>query len=188
MRKAILTAGPQGAGKTSFCKEIIQHRPEVVIVELDAIWEELVEIHGKSSSVFDPYCGGHLIGERLMWQRVEEKLAGSNPMTIILDAYRGFPEDRSSTAKKLRSLGVDCVELWYFVTPEAVCLQQYETREGSKWTTELQKETFLSSRQRDFRLWHSRPIEDHSDESSFDNIKMINPLQLTFIPYADILL
>lgn len=182
MRKAILTAGPQGAGKTMFCKEVVRHRPEIILIERDAI---LMELFGPR---LDPYSGGHIIGEDAMWERVKMMLAGSADITMILDAWYGYPDGRSGAAKRLRSFGADCVNMWYFVTPEEVCLRQYGARELADKEDWLRRANLECCR-RNFRAYHSMPIEDASFRGScFDIIKMINPRQMTFIPYADLLL
>jgi len=192
VRRAILSVGPRGAGKTTFCKEVVRHRPETALVERDEI---LIELFGQTC--LDPYSGGHQYGEQVMWERVEEILTDNKSidMTLILDAWCGYPIGRTRYAEKLRELGAEVVDLWYFVTPEDVCLRQYEAREDvslqdkedeplSNWL----RDSVRICRQRDFRLFHSMPVEEYPEASAFDNIKFINPCQLTFWPYADLLL
>lgn len=190
MRKVVLTTGPQGSGKTTFCKEIIAHRPEIVLVERDAI---LIELFGTTH--LDPYCGGHKIGEDVMWKKVAEVLSTEDDRIMILDHWAGYPRERSWAIRRLRDLGADSVDLWYFVTSEEVCLRQHEAREISIREKESGKplsDWDIGSLRRcgksNFRLFHSLPIEEYPGSAGFDSIKMINPCQLTFIPYADLLL
>lgn len=182
MRKAILVTGPQGAGKSTFCKEITKCRPDVVLIERDAIF---IEIFG--DKYLDPYSGAHYYGPKVMWERVAEKLKTNENIDLLLDTWCGHPGERSWAGKNLRSLGADQVDLWCFVTPEDVCVKQYEIREGPKWSSGI-REINLECCRKNFRTWHRMPLELNMEESVFDNIRMINPLQLTFIPYCYLLL
>lgn len=190
MRRVILVSGPQGAGKSTFCKEIVEHRPEITLIERDAI---LVELFGQTS--LDPYSGDHQCGEVIMWQRVEEALSNHENADMILDTWCGYPISRTRCAQRLRALDVEIVDLWYFVTAEDICLQQYESRETSCLQAQKagpisvwQRESICSCCRQNFRLFHSMPVEESPSDSEFDNIKFINPCQMTFVPYADLLL
>lgn len=188
MRRAILSNGPQGAGKTTFCREVVRHRPEIVIIERDEI---LIELFGQTC--LSPYGCCHEYGEQVMWGRVQEVLADNENVDVILDTWCGYPRERARSADKLRKLGAEIVDLWYFVTPEEVCVRQYEAREVASRT---QRNKTLSSwdiesihrcGRDNFRLYHRLPVEEWPD-SNFDRIRFINPCQMTFIPYADLLL
>ena len=190
MRRAILATGPQGAGKTTFCKEVVQYRPEIVLVERDAVLEELF-----GQVCLDPYSGDHEYGEKIMWQRVEDVLSGNENIDMILDAWCGYSIDRTRYAQKLRALGVEVVDLWYFVTSEDVCIGQYLAREiawreaqGLTPCPDWRIESVRLSCQMNFRLYHSMAVEEYPDNSEFDSIKFINPCQMTIWPYAFILL
>jgi hypothetical protein len=164
MNRAIVTAGPQGAGKTTFCKEILKHYPDVILVERDAI---LIELYGKTH--LDPYIGGHHYCGQVMWERIAQILLEKDEVTLILDTWLGWPESRNRAGERLRQMGAEQVDLWYFTTPEEVCIKQYDARERSGWTSDWQRDCNLGCCRKNFRVFHS--------------IKFINPMQLTFIPY-----
>lgn len=175
--------GPQGAGKTTFCREIIRQRPDISLIERDAI---LLELFGPRG--FNHYCGHFQVLHEVMWGRVKDMLAKFPEQTLILDAWLGFPNHRHHAGRTLRSFGVDQIDLWYFVTDIETCVRQYVMREAQASDTSWQLESRERCCRRNFQLFHSMPIEDDDQESSFDTIRFINPQQTTFIPYAQLIL
>lgn len=195
MKKAILTSGPRGAGKTSFCREIIKQRPEVVLIERDAIFVELF-----GTVYTNRYTGECHWGMQKVWERVKESFWRDRCNTLVLDAWNGYPNERRAMVLKLREAGADYVELWYFVTAEELCLKQFISREGNSTIPPERKEELSRRCRWDFQLFHSMEIanpvmpdnnqdDDRGDlwPDCFDEIKLINPAQLTLIPYADLL-
>lgn len=61
MKTVMLTLGPRGAGKTTFCRKVVRARPEVAFVERDAV---LVELFG--SAALSPYTGWYAMGAHEM--------------------------------------------------------------------------------------------------------------------------
>lgn len=174
MRQVVLTVGPQGAGKSAFCNQIVQSHPEVVMVSRDAI---LVELFG--NAYLDSYSGGHYIALEKMWEKIAEHMK-RDEITMILDCWNGFARERHEITDKLRSLGVERIGNWYFVTPEADCLGWYmkevmsETpKKDPKWE-KFRQESRRSEFQRCYKLFHSQPI---NIDQGFDFITKINPLE-----------
>jgi len=180
MRQVILTVGPQGAGKTTFCHEIIKLRPEVVLVERDAILNELF-----GDSWTDPYSGAHYVGFKVMMERVEDHLR-TDPLTLILDTWTGDEDERWRVTRRLRGFGADKIVAWYFVTDEDTVVRQFIKRSGSDYPeNSVAKDIEAHYCRRNYQFYHSHPVEL---DQGFDEIELIDPHQLTLFPYADILL
>ncbi|MDO8183776.1 MAG: AAA family ATPase [bacterium] len=183
MKHVILTVGPRGAGKTTFCRQIVSERPEIVIVERDEI---LIKLFGGTSLC--PYSGGHEYGKKVLLAVLEEHL-NQESTTIILDTWSGFPDDRKTITRRLRSMGVDRIEAWYFVTSEAKVVKQFIEREMREKPPQTDSERrSLNFRVdmcfRDFNLYHSQGV---TEEQGFDKVCLINPDQLTLVPYSELL-
>jgi len=172
---AILTIGPQGAGKSTFCEEILRTHPEILSVSRDKI---LMELFG---DVFlSPYTGGHEIGYKVMWERVADCLT-RDETTLILDCWNGPREELKGICDALRSLGVRTVGGWYFVTPEDACLawrmkkvMAEPAKEDPKW------ERFRQNSARDgflehFRFFHSHPVDLSHGLDFLVKIDPLNP-------------
>lgn len=184
MCRAILADGPQGAGKTTFCREIARQRPDVLLIERDAI---VIELYGPRA--FDPYACSIDVACRVMWEKVRHAMESCDANTVLVDAFHGSPTKRTRAGHKLRSHGATQVDLWYFTTHENTCVQQYMEREGERWR--MKPALFDMNAgccRRNYRTFHRMPIEIPDEESAFDSITFINPHQLTFIPYSELLL
>lgn len=180
MRKVILTVGPQGAGKSHLCQQIVAARPGIILISRDAILNELF-----GTVWLDPYTGAHLVAQEEMWRRLEAHLDQSDSATIILDAWNGFADERWEIASRLRSRDTDWIEAWRFVTPEDICVAWYLNRENKQSDDRRTRECRAAICRNNYRLYHEQPVEF---DQGFDLIRAINPLQQTFWPYADLLL
>lgn len=174
MKTVILTAGPRWSGKSTFCNQIVQSHSEIVLVSRDAI---LIELFG--SIYFSAYSGGHWIALKKIWEIIAEYIKQSE-ILMILDCWNGFANERIIITKKLRSLGVESIGAWYFITPEDVCLKWFMREiegeiksKSSKWI-KFHKEVKQESYLHDYRLYHSQPVDS---TQGFDFIKKINPLE-----------
>lgn len=174
MRLAILTAGPRGAGKTTYCHRIVSHQPNIHLISRDDVF---IEIYG--TTLFDPYSGPPLKGLEVMWSRVEGSLQRTDSITI-LDCWNGFNGDRQYMAEKLRELGADRVIIWYFITPLECCLRWFQAKPRSEGG-ETDNGQLRPGRRRDlasdFRLYHSKIVPDFLEEY-FDSTIRINTAQL----------
>lgn len=149
MNTVILTIGPRGAGKTTFCKEIVKQRPDVVLVERDAI---LVELFGSAS--LSPYSGAHRAGYEILSGKVR-KLLESGSATVLLDTWNGFPREREILTEHVRSLGAEFVMGWHFITSEYVTTRQFIERERSSGFQGFSTERNARA---DYQLYHRQPV------------------------------
>jgi len=173
MRQVILTVGPQGVGKSTFCDQIVKSYPEIVLVSRDAI---LMELFGEV--YLDSYSSGHYVALERMWELVAEHMRRDD-VTIVLDCWNGFAEERRKITKKLRSLKTDMIGAWYFITPKDISLgwrmekvraenEGKDTRWKKIWE-DIKRDSFLH----DYQLFHSQPI---NCGQGFNFIVKINPL------------
>ena len=176
LNTVILTIGPRGAGKTTFCKEIVRQRPDVAFVERDAI---LVELFGSAS--LSPYSGAHQQGYKVLSGKVRE-LLGSGSAIVLLDPWNGFPKEREILTAHVRSLGAKFVMGWYFVTSENVTTRQFMEREKSSGFQGFGTERNARA---DYQFYHRQPV---ALDQGFDVIVEIDPHQPTLFPRVDFLL
>jgi predicted kinase len=177
MKTVILTAGPQGAGKSTYCEQVIKAHPDVQLLSRDKLLNELF-----GSAWLDPYSGGHYYAMEQLWQRIRTSLKQkAESFTLILDCWNGSPRERSLIVTKLREFGADEVVAWYFITPLEHCVRWFMDREcqdeDKKWGREQQE---ISCRY-DFHLFHELAT-DLKQGLGFDCIKHINPTQLQLFP------
>ena len=171
MIQVALTVGPQGAGKSTFCENFIAEYPSVVLVSRDKV---LIELFG---SAYLDEGGGHFIGKLRMWEIVIEHLK-SGCTKLILDCWNESCSDRQGITSRLRSLGVEIVEGWHFITPPDVCMNWFlgefslknsRNEERSKLIRKMDELAY----QRCFNNYNSEPVEL---EQGFDLIHQINSL------------
>ncbi len=170
MKEVILTCGPRGAGKSTYCNKYIETYPEWTLVSRDNI---LIKLFGKTS--LDSYSGGHYIALDEMWEVLKSKLKKPNAK-IILDCWNGFPRERRHINRELRELDAKKIEAWQFVTPIETVIERMIEREHAdeknKWRLASIKENYTH----DYRLYHSFRIDL---EQGFDFVRQIDPTQLT---------
>ncbi len=165
MKRVIITAGPQFAGKSTFCKKAITEFPEIAYVSRDDILNKMF-----GTAWLDPYTGLHLAGVAAMWDQVRKKITeAQNGLTLILDAWNGSWSERFTFNGRVRSFGADRVDVWYFVTPARTCyewslLREPVTDRTSKWRELTVRE--------DHQRYHGQRI---LNENLFENIYRIDP-------------
>ncbi|MFA6301123.1 MAG: AAA family ATPase [Candidatus Paceibacterota bacterium] len=176
MREVILTVGPRGCGKSSFCQRAVVLDPSVVLISRD---ELLIKLFGKTS--LSPYTGDHEYVYEQMWKMVEEKLESTSKLRMILDTWNGTSDERYCIIRMLRFLGVDQIKAWYFVTPaENVCEWFWKKPDVAKISE-------MSTRQGEDLSFYSEdaPLRDHAlfhklaadiDSDGFDGVIKVNPL------------
>lgn len=172
MKRVILTVGPQGAGKSTYCEAVCRAHPEVVLISRDAI---LIELYG--TVWLDSYSGGHLEGERIMWRRVRQQLKEPN-LTLILDCWNGAA-DRPEMTATLRRFGADWIGVWQFMTPLETACEWFFARSPNDYS-HLQPEHAARMHRLDrvyycdaYTAFHRQSV---SLEQGFDKIRQINPL------------
>ncbi len=177
MKTVILTAGPQGAGKSTYCKRVITAFPDIKLLSRDELLNELF-----GDVWLDPYGGGHCFAMKQLWQRIRKSLVQPGEHhTLILDCWNGSERERSSIVKKLRESGADQVIAWFFVTPLEYCIDWFISRECEIGEAEWKRQSWEQSCSHNFHLFHER-ANDLQEGIGFDRVRRINPLQLQLFP------
>lgn len=174
MKTVVLTLGPRGAGKTTFCREVVRARPEVAFVERDAV---LVELFG--SATLSPYTGQHAKSAQEMMRRVGDILRQESA-SIVLDTWLEIPDHRRQFIAYLRTLGAERVVGWHFVTPEEDVVRQFLAREAtptSPWRY-MNADAVL----RECRRYREYPV---ALDQGFDRLVEINSMQRRLFPAGD---
>lgn len=170
MREAIVTVGPQGAGKSTFCEKIVALYPKIKLVSRDAI---LLELFG--SVYLNPYTGGHQLAFEKMWELVAEHLQQED-LVLILDCWNDDARGRRDITRKLRYLGAETVNAWYFITPEETCIDWVMAKlaaiaKKEKITFDSERESYVDY----YRGYHRQPVRLIQ---GFDAIIKVNPLEM----------
>lgn len=175
MREVILTVGPRASGKSEFCEKVVKVDPTIVLVSRDKL---LIELFGSTS--LDPYTGGHYYAHEQLWKAVEEKLK-SDGLRMILDTWNGTSRERLDIIHRLRDLGTNRVQAWYFVTPLEYVNQWFWQKPGVARMSEIravqsQGCVFYGddTPRTDYELFHRLALRINSD--GFDRVTKVNPL------------
>lgn len=175
MKRAILTVGPQYAGKSTFCKRATKAFPHVLYVSRDEI---LVRVFG--STCLSPYTNDHEVGLGIMWNQIHEQLRRLDEFMLILDAWNGFPREREEMVQKLRRCGAERVDAWYFITPVEQCVEWSIKRQpppapnpgASKIVRDALNKSRKQGVEHDHRLFHSKQV---AMDTCFNNISCVDP-------------
>ncbi|KKQ51717.1 MAG: hypothetical protein US70_C0014G0020 [Parcubacteria group bacterium GW2011_GWD2_38_11] len=181
MKTVYLTSGPRGAGKSTYVSLVRKISPEILVIDRDEIYAK--EFSGCS---FDPYTGMHIVAAQFFKQHIKEGIdSADEDAKIIIDAWNGFGTQRKGYIRLLRDLGVETIVCWYFVTPLSACLEWFMQKpdirgfsEGSCiWDYNLYHEEASDINYPEHKIYLIE--KDDFDDSNFDMICRINPLQLT---------
>lgn len=171
MRRVIVTVGPQGAGKSTFCERAIEANSHLALISRDAI---LIEMYG---SVWqDPYTGAHHYALEEMWRRVRSVLERET-VTLLLDCWNDEVKRQEIPRKLKGEMRVDRVEAWYFVTPPDVCCRWFYTREPRNYAN-LTPEQVRKEQAWDRKLYLARYEDYHRYPPTippFDAVRSIDP-------------
>ncbi|OGG41438.1 hypothetical protein A2837_02925 [Candidatus Kaiserbacteria bacterium RIFCSPHIGHO2_01_FULL_46_22] len=165
MTEVILTIGPQYAGKSTFCKKVVELNPDIYFVSRDDI---LMELFG--TVWLGSYSGGHHIAYEIMWKKAK-RLIKKKPRLLILDCWNGPTRERLWITDRLKKLGISNVIGWYFVTPFNQCVEWSLGRDPPKH--EREKEWRKIEFNHIYNDFHRQSVET---EKGFQNIVRINPL------------
>ncbi len=174
-KTVVLTVGPQGSGKSTFCDKIIANNQDITLISRDRILIDLV-----GSTYTDSYCVDHEYALEIMWKKVRSHLRES-PHNIILDTWNGCSEDRNDIIKCLRNLGVETIIAWYFITPVQYVERWFWEKPEVARTSEMRSKpgrVYFSDDvpAKDYELFHRLAL--NIENNGFDEIIRINPLQL----------
>lgn len=146
MKRVILTVGPQGAGKSTYCSRVLAAHSDILLVSRDDI---CIQYYG--SPFINPYTGGHHHVRALMWERAKELLERDS-VTLLLDAFTISSAERSEMVQTLVLYGADKVEALQFMTPPAVCSKWYFNRH----VTEADRQ------RKNFETWRARELDSYA--------------------------
>lgn len=174
MKRAILTVGPQYAGKSTFCEKVVVAHPEVVIISRDKL---RVQVYG--SVYTDPYQTNGWEAERLMWEAVAKHLAQPE-IALILDCWNLSAAERQNIFQKLKDYGATRIDLWHFTTSPDTCVQWSLKRDPPSGGTDerwhqarIDSQSFFCRRNCDLFRRETHGIEN---EPGFDTLVNIDPL------------
>jgi len=164
MKEVILTVGPQGAGKTTFCEKIIQAHPEIKYISRDAI---LVEMYDVSPHMLgSDECE---LGLAKMYDELQRELEEPGDTRIIIDCWCATKKERKAIIERIKFFdeGTHTIGAWHFITPEEKYLEWWEVKYGPAWTMTVAMNTFAYRQYAD-KIEHSE---------GFNFIKEINLLK-----------
>ena len=176
MRKAYITSGPRGAGKSTFVLKLKEYNPDLVVFHRDKAFNEEF-----GNSWTDPYSGIALILKDFVKYKITDMIYSSDEdATIVIDSWNGSYQERKFLVDVLIYAGVSCVNCLYFVTPLPICLKWFSYKPDASHWMEI-------GVIRDYKLYHEKAddIRNPQDElrflfdgALFDNTYWINPAQL----------
>jgi predicted kinase len=154
LKTVFLTIGPRGAGKSTFCKKMMEAFPQITCISRDQI---MLEMYGTIYGGI--YTSEFYYAIKKMFERVAEHLC-KQKQPLILDYWNGSTEERERTIQKLRKLGSERIIGLYFTTPENICLSWLTSR----CKKEVKKKILITepsehALRKDYQLFHSDPID-----------------------------
>lgn len=177
MRRAALTVGPQGAGKTTFCKTLLAQSADIAFISRD---DFLTARYGNAA--FDPYSGAFEMGMPIFWDNVQV-LIQEHEMTIV-DAWNGDDRERRSIASKLQNYGAEVVEAWHFVTPIELCAERFARRAMQERESKREFMFKYASGKRNAQTFYSLFGNLHG---TFNVVRCIDDRQGVLFPYSVLL-
>ena len=175
MKTVIMTVGPQGAGKTTFCEKAVVANPDIKLISVDTFF---MEKFGKLG--FDPYTGEVHYAWDCFWGHLAECVASmGSKATVLLDCWNPTKGARNRIRERLESYGAERVVAWYFVTTTQTCGRWFGAREHARRRTSLDLLQEMSSR--NARIFH-KDAEDVRQGVGFDAVHFIDPQQLRLFP------
>lgn len=179
MKTVILTIGPQGSGKSTYCNNVVAAHPDITLLSRDKLLEEMF---GKTW--LDPYSGGHYVAMERLLEMVRDVLqTNSQDTTLLLDCWNGSESERKHLISKLRDYGAEKIVGWYFVTPLNTTLRWFLERECAVDSSKWQRDSNERICRNNYPLFHEF-AEDVREGKGFDSVRIINPLQRLLFPYT----
>jgi hypothetical protein len=127
MTRIIITVGPQGAGKTTFCTSLMAgaNTERVSLFSRDNFLEGLF---GKDA--WNPYLGLYVPGMEEFWRAVAKDIQAKD--VVLVDSFFPAPRFLEDMKKQLRvelgdSYPLKFEALW-FTTPDSLSAKQYVQR------------------------------------------------------------
>jgi predicted kinase len=177
-----LPVGPQGAGKSSFCHQLVASNPHLYFHSRDDISIELFgTMYG--SSYWHPAEGAF----RAIEKRIQENLRRNPSARIVLDFWNGFPTDRRTINERLLAqCGITRVIAWRFTTPRDVCAEWFckrqlaEEREESNYQYKpdywgRRRESLLERGASNYDYFIRQPVELDQGFEAIIDMDPLNP-------------
>ena len=172
-----LLIGQRGSGKSHFAKAAVEKNNHLSIVSRDEI---LIRLFG--SADINPYCGGHIKAEEIMWRLLRRKLSTQSNLKMFLDFWTGGKYERHHTIRMLRSYGAVKVIALYFVTPLNLVDEWFWKKPGIAKSSERAKRSgekgigFFSENapKHDYELFHE--LAKDIDSDGFYQVIRVDPL------------
>lgn len=169
--RIVLSIGPRGSGKTTYCDRVIKHYPKVRIFSQD---DAIRKQFGKLT-----FSQHEQVDMAFLWQAAFSFLRSlDRESDAILDMNFMSKAERISSIIKAKMAGAQSISCWYFVTPlqaSAEFFMKKPERERGEFTTAI-----YSLYYRDFHE-QCRDIEcDHlvysgPNQYGFNLIRRIDP-------------
>lgn len=112
MSTVVLISGPRGAGKTTYCKKIAAHYPDIQHMSLD---ETMTRIFGFPWP--DTDTGAWSVAYDVMMEEIKTAVLTDSSALILADMWNGSCIDREKLISRFLKMGADRVVVWYFITP-----------------------------------------------------------------------
>lgn len=176
MNEVIVTVGPRGAGKSSFCEKVIAHDPSIVYESRDAL---LLELFGRTHLV--PYSFEPHRAYKEYWKRIAAHVHNPANTRLIADVWNGSSAERQGIVRLLRRLDVPCITAWYFETPLEFVEEWFWQKPGIAKMRDLLVPAYKDfsfypddAARWDYALFHKHAANIEFD--GFDNIVRIHPV------------
>lgn len=182
MTRVLVTVGPQGAGKSTFCRSILSLGIKgLAYASRD---DFLVGRYGKAA--WDPYSGAMYEGMSYFWEHTAQLIGKNN--VVLLECFcptlSHFHDMLCSISEYVDWTNVTVqYEALYFVTPDYLCAEWYAKRTCDEKGTEASREASRLHAKSGSGLFHDR-IRDFA--RYFDVVREVDPRQLTLFPYSEL--
>ncbi len=177
--RILVTVGPQGAGKTTFCEQLVKEVPGLAYANRDKFLEER---YGKAA--WNPYTGCMEEGLKEFYQHIAS-LVNENDVVLVECFHLGLAQFgymmhqiRTEIDYTSRSVVYEALQ---FTTPENVCVDWYVGRYKPednfvKHYADLARHNFK-------QFWRI----NHSFAEKFESVLEVDPSQPPLFPYAEVL-
>ena len=160
MSSIVLTSGPRGAGKTTYCNKYVKENPNFHLFSRDAVGRQFF-----GDQFFNPYLGASRYVFELLTEKLKkfELLSAKKDLTLLVDYWNGSNKERYRFLQMM-SMYSENVTLAVFTTPHDKCVEQFFQREGKEkgWNPS-----------KDYHLYHEllKGVED----LGFSKIVYVDP-------------
>jgi GTPase SAR1 family protein len=172
-----VVVGQRGAGKSTYCKQLIDAYPQLLYFSRDDL---LVKLFGKTD--LDPDSGGCEYVMKALNGAIREKLSMTGGIQILLDVWTSTKEERSQTIERMRMWGADKVVALYLVTPLELVKIWFWKKPGIAKISEMKTHPgegllFFSSSApaNDYEIFHNKLCKE-IDFECFDQVVRVHPL------------